>query len=452
MRILTINYRYFVSGGPERYLFNVTSLLQEHQHSVVPFSVQHPHNRPSEYSGFFLSPLGRGDEVYFSQLARSPRSMLRLTGRTFYSLEAKRKLGRLLDAHDVDIGYILHFLRWISPSVIDVLKERHVPVVVRASDYSYLCPQAHFLRDGQICELCLKGTVLHSLQHKCLQNSYLVSGVNLLSVYTHRLMGVMDKIDAFVCPSGFLLKKMREGGIGAGRLHHIPTFVESSRFAPEYEPGPYVLYFGRIAREKGVETLIDAAAELKKNPHYSGLQVKLAGRSNQGELERLQKAIRRSGVDGVEFLGDLDFEPMQRVIRGCACAVVPSLWYDNMPNTILETFASGKTVIASNSGSLPETVQDGNTGLLFEAGDHRDLADKIARLLDDRPLIRKLGRNARHVAETEYSPSVHYDRLMNLFHSFTGEAPPRLRSEDRRRRMQSTTFDKKLILTDSCPV
>lgn len=419
MRILTLNYRYFVSGGPERYLFNVTSLLQQHDHTVIPFSVQHKRNRPTEYAPYFLSSIAKGEEVYFKQLALSPRGIMKLLGRTFYSLEAKSKLRRLLGDANVDIGYILHFLRWMSPSVIDALKEREVPVVVRVSDYSYLCPQAHFLREGRVCELCLHGTVFHSLQYKCLQDSYAVSGANLLSMYFHRLLGIMGKVDAFVCPSDFLLRKMKEGGIQAQRLHHIPTFVECDRFEPQFDPGSYILYFGRIAREKGVETLIDAFASVKRNGRHSSLKLKLAGRSNKGEWERLGKNIAVYGVDGIEFLGDLEFEPMQHLIRNSACVVVPSLWYDNMPNTILEAFASGKPVIASNIGSLPETVQDGNTGFLFEPGNPEDLAGKIARLLDDPGTLQKLGKSARRMAETAYSPSVHYERLMGLFHSLS---------------------------------
>jgi len=418
MNILTVNYRYFVSGGPERYLFNVTSLLQRNQHTVIPFSIQHKANVETMYSKYFLSPLTSGNEVYFKELRRSPRSMLKLLGRTFYSFEAKSKLRQLLHAENVDIGYILHFLRWISPSIIDALHERGVPVVVRASDYSYVCPQAPFLRDGKICELCVHGNVLHSLQHKCLQSSYAVSGVNLLSVYLHRLLGVLNKVDAFVCPSRFLMSKMKEGGVAESKLHHIPTFVDSARFVPQFDPGPYVLYFGRIAQEKGIETLLDAFAVLKKNPRYSSLQLKLAGRSNQGELEKLQHKIASARIDDVQFLGELDFEHTQKLIQGSAFVIVPSIWYDNMPNTILETFASGKPVIASDLGSLPETVQEGVTGLLFRSGDTEHLAERIAQLINNPGLIRDFGKNARRQAETEYSPGVHYDRLMNLFHSF----------------------------------
>lgn len=417
MNILTVNDHYFVSGGPERYLFNVTSLLQWNQHSVIPFSVQHKANIETPYSKYFLSPLTSGDEVYFNELKSSPRSMLKLLGRTFYSFEAKSKLRQLLRAESIDIGYLLHFLRWISPSIVDGLHERGVPVVVRVSDYGYLCPHGDFLRDRKICELCLHGNIIHSVRHKCLQGSYAVSGVNLLSEYLHRLLGVMDRIDAFVCPSRFLLSKMKERGIAESKLHHIPTFVDSSRFLVQFDPGAYVLYFGRIAPDKGVEILIDAFSALKKNPRHSSVQLKLAGRSNRGELDSLQHKIAAAHIDDIQFLGELDFEAIQKLIRGCACVVVPSIWYDNMPNTILESFASGKPVIASSIGSLPEIILNEETGLLFEPGNAEHLADRLAYLLDNPVKILEMGRKAQHRAVTEFAPTAHYEKLIQLFRS-----------------------------------
>ncbi|MCH8330808.1 MAG: hypothetical protein IH946_05425, partial [Bacteroidetes bacterium] len=171
-------------------------------------------------------------------------------------------------------------MRWLSPSILDALKDNKVPIVVRLSDFTYLCPEGHFLRNGKVCELCLHGSHWNSVKYKCIQGSFPASLLNALAISYHNYKGLLDNVDAFVCPSPFTMGKMIEGGFPEEKMHHIPTFIEGTKFEPQFEAGDYVLFFGRISNEKGARILLEGFLELIKDPKHKDRKLIFAGRSN----------------------------------------------------------------------------------------------------------------------------------------------------------------------------
>ncbi|TKJ33554.1 MAG: hypothetical protein CEE38_20565 [Planctomycetes bacterium B3_Pla] len=419
LSILLVNYRFFVSGGPERYLFNFVKLLEEKGHQIIPFSVKHPKNQSTEYSEFFLSPITSDENsVLLSQLRKNPRTLVRLFGRVFYSLEAKKNVKAIVDRADVNIAYCLNFLRWISPSFITELYRARVPIIVRISDFSYICPEAHLLRDGRVCELCTKGRFSHSVRYKCVCNSFLLSFINFLSILLHKQLKLLDKIDAFVCPSQFTLERMAKAGFEKQKLFHVPTFVDSERIIPKFEPGNYILYFGRISHEKGIGVLLDAYEKLKGNKSKDSMPLYIVGKSYGKETEQLKKRIHLSGNKKVKVLDEVEKDQLFQIVGNSAFTIVPSIWYENMPNAILESFANGKPVVGSRIGSIPELVKHGETGLLFEPGDSDALAEKMQWMIDHPEDCSRMGQNARALVEKKYNPELHYKGLMEIFESF----------------------------------
>ncbi len=419
MNILLTNYRYFVSGGPERYLFNVKELLEEKGHKVIPFSVKHPKNEPTEYSDFFLSPLSEDEEsVTFRQFKLTPRTLLKLFDRTFMSVEARRKIRRLLEHDRIDVAYTLHFLRWISPSILPELSGRNIPIVVRVSDFEYMCPGTHLLRNGEVCDLCVGDGLWPSVRHRCIQGSLPLSLAHFASMSLYRLTGVLDRIDAFVCPSRFTMGLMKKAGFAEKKLFHVPTFIDLAAIDPSPAPGRYVLYFGRISPEKGVEVLLEAFLKYRGRSGASALPLRIVHTGGEG-ARSLEERVRSEGLEDIEILSGLSGREFHAVLRDAAFTVVPSICYDNMPNAILESYAFCKPVIGSGRGSIPEVIEDGRTGLLFEPGDSDDLADKLAWLAG-RPEERlNMGRNGRTIVESRHNKEAHYGRLMEVFAGLT---------------------------------
>lgn len=418
LNILLTNYRYFISGGPERYLFNVKELFEQKQHKVIPFSVKHPKNTPTPYSEFFLSPLSdEAESVTFRQFKLTPRTLIRLFDRTFLSVEARRQIKRLLESNDVDVAYTLHFLRWISPSIFYELSRNNIPIVVRVSDFEYMCPGTHLLRDGEICEICVGDKLWPSVKYRCVQNSFFLSLAHYVSMSLYKRIGILEKINAFVCPSQFTLAQMEKAGFGKQKLFHVPTFIDTQTIAPHFDRGQYILYSGRVSPEKGVNVLLDAFEKYKRENGTNTIPLYIIHTGGEN-VRDLEKRIKSDGMKDVTLLGGLSQREFYSYVKNAAFTVVPSLCYDNMPNVILESYAYGKAAIGSRRGSILELVQDGETGLLFEPGESDDLADKMGWLTAHSQECVDMGRNGRALVENEHNKEIHYERLMGVFSEF----------------------------------
>ncbi|MCD7843650.1 MAG: glycosyltransferase family 4 protein, partial [Clostridiales bacterium] len=174
--------------------------------------------------------------------------------------------------------------------------------------------------------------------------------------------------------------------------------------------GTYGLYFGRIDEEKGVETAVKAYEKLPDRV------LKIMGNDDTDEGKKLKDYVKEHELKNIEFLGYKSGAELEEVIKGARFTLIPSIWYDNLPNTALESFQYSKPVIASNIGSLPELVEDGVNGYLFEAGNAEQLAEKI-KLLDDDRKVNVMGVNSRRKLEDRFAPEKHYQALMELFES-----------------------------------
>ena len=418
LNILLANYRYFIGGGSERYLFNATELFGEKGHKVIPFSVKHPRNRPSGSSVFFFSSLSEVREaVLFGQFKLNPKTLIKLIDRSFYSIEARRQVKRLLSHHRIDIAYILHFLRWISPSILSEFSRNNIPIIVRISDFEYICHGTHLLRDGEICEICVEGNLLPSVKHKCIQDSFLLSLAHYLAMSLYKLTRIFNKIDAFIFPSVFALEQMARAGFARERMFHIPTFVDTQRIKPNFKPGQYILYFGRISSEKGIDVLLEAYQRYDRKDSKPTMPLYII-QTGKIDAERLMEKIEYEHMKNVHILGGLSREAFSSYIENAAFTVVPSLFYENLPNVVLESYAYGKAVVGSRRGSILEVIEDGVTGLLFEAGDSEDLADKLEWLATHPEDCVSMGRKAREAAEDKYNKELHYQKLMDVFQKF----------------------------------
>jgi len=409
-KILLVNYRYFISGGPEKYMFNIKRLFEQKGHKVIPFSTRNVQNIDTEYKKYFVKPIGGENVVYFNEYKKNPSTVLKLLSRSFYSPEVRKAMEYEIAMENPDTVYILHHVNKLSPSVIRAAKNSGKKVVVRLSDFFLMCPRFDFLREGNVCEDCLRGSLINAVRHNCVQNSKMASLIRIASMQYHRLIKIYDEVDCFVAPSAFLKSKLIEFGFDPKKVIHIPTFVDTAAITPNYTHDNYILYLGRLNKEKGVEYAVRAMGHVRDKT----LNLKVVGEASDGETNHLKKIISDEKISNVEFLGFKSGNELERLISNAKFIVVPSIWYDNMPNVLLEAFAYGKPAIVSNFGSLPEVVDDGKNGLLFEPKNVLDLADKIDQLSSDSERIIQFGKNARRKAEEQFNSELHYNRLKEV--------------------------------------
>ena len=411
MKILLVNYRYFISGGPEKYMFNIMEKLEAEGHEVIPFSIHSNKNMETEYSRYFVEPIGSRDAVYYDDYKKTPRTILQMISRSVYSFSVKRAIKRAIAATKPDLVYILHFINKLSPSVIKGAKEMGLPVVLRLSDYFLLCPRFDFLYQKKICEDCLIHGYRSCIRKRCIKGSLSASLIRVLSMKVHRILKVYKHLDAIIAPSEFLLNKLSVSGFEGSRINHIPTFTSGKKVVTEPEIGSYGLYFGRITEEKGVDTLIRAYELLGED-----YRLMVVGDDTTEEGIRLKEYVKEHGLKQITFTGFQSGAELEGIIKNARFTLIPSIWYDNLPNTALEAFHYYKPVLASNIGSLPELVIPGVNGYLFEAGNAEEAAALI-RTMEEDELVRRMGVNSHRLLQEQFSAERHYNDLMTLFRS-----------------------------------
>ena len=412
------NYRYFVSGGPERYLFNISEALAKKGHEVIPFSVRYSKNRPTPFDKFFVDPIGGDDEVTFQQHALTPRNVLRLLKRSFYDSGVERAARRITEETCPDIAYVLHYLRKMSPALLVGLKNAGIPIVVRLSDYAMLCPAALCLRDEKPCEKCANGSLWPSILYRCVQNSRGVSFINAAATYFHRWRRYFDLIDYYIVTNPFMMDMMSRAGYPKARIACIPTFVNSDVFRPADEKSSprSIIYCGRLERIKGVHIAIHALALLRKRRPDLNWRFVIAGGGDSNYIRQLKnQALMESLGDVIHFAGELDARAVADDVARATLSLQTQLCYENLPNALLESYACGTPIIASDIGSLRYSVNEGMNGFHFATGSSASLCDRIEYCLDHPERLAVMAQNARNTATSQYSEASHVERLVSLF-------------------------------------
>jgi glycosyltransferase involved in cell wall biosynthesis len=230
-------------------------------------------------------------------------------------------------------------------------------------------------------------------------------------MYIQRLLGLYELVDAFVVPCEFMKNKLIEGGVSEHKTHVLQYPIERT-LAPDetWHKKDYVLYFGRLSYEKGIDTLIDAFQKL--NPP---IDLYIIGRSYDGEEERLKRLIEPHVQNRIHFLGFQSGQTLMRWIAEALFSVVPSRWYDNAPISTYESFMNGTPVLASRIGGIPEQVEEGVTGRLFEPDSSDDLAQKMGEMLSNKTQLLQMGIAGQDYVKKKLLIKDQMDSLMNLF-------------------------------------
>lgn len=396
-----MNTYHYRRGGSDVIFMEHDAIFRRMGWNTAVFAMHHPRNEPSRWSGFFVDELEFGHRY-------SPWRKLMMSGKVIYSLEAQKRFTALLDGLRPDIVHAHCIYHHISPSVLPILKSRDIPVVMTAHDLKLACPAYKMLNRHGICERCRDGNLLHVVANRCVWGSLPVSALVAVESAIHRVTGIYrNTLDRIVAPSRFFRDKLIEWGWPAEKLVYIPNFIRTEEHSPEFTPGDYLLYCGRLAPEKGVATLIEAAK-------IADVTLKIAG---TGPEEARLKAVA-GACPRIEFLGYLAGEPLRQAIRQARAVVLPSEWYENAPMSVLEAYASGKPVIGARIGGIPEMVRANETGWLFESGNAEELTgllSLVASTPDDR--IAEMGREGRDFAVSNFNEDLYTGRMLDMYRS-----------------------------------
>lgn len=373
-RILIAHTRYQQRGGEDQVVEAEAQLLSQHDHDIALFTEDN------------------------HTIAEMPR--LRLAMNTIWSRATSSKAEVLFRKFRPDILHVHNTFPLMSPSIYWAAARHSIPVVQTLHNYRLVCPQAMLLRNGKVCEDCLTRLPLPAIRHKCYRDSATQTAVISSMISIHRSIGTFkNKVSAYIALTNFSKSKFIESGLPSERIFVKPNFVDIPQLARA--TGSRGLYVGRLSEEKGLNNLREAL-DILSNTDIDAI--------GSGPLETELKSSVHLHLHGWKSSDDV-----HTAMRKASFLVIPSIWYEGLPVTVIEAFACGLPVIASNIGSLGELIEDGLTGLLFKPGSSRHLAEKISWANTHLQELTEMGKLARLNYEKHFSPDSNYRRLAEIY-------------------------------------
>jgi glycosyltransferase involved in cell wall biosynthesis len=402
MRVLMANKYLYARAGAETYMLTVAAELQARGHAVGFFGMAHPENTT-------LGPCGTIPALEFGVRQGKLAALGNLARASFAAAAGAtpRRLRAFVRDFKPDLIHAHNIYNQMSPALF-VEHARRIPVVMTVHDYKPVCPNYSLFTQGETCTRCLSGRFGACVTHRCVQNSTFKSAIAAASSWMHKTRRSYTRgYHRLIAPSAFLSARLAEGGLPAERIDVLNNFAAP---APEFTPpGTGILYFGRLCREKGVHTLLEAYAGLRA-PRP---ELRIAG---EGPLaEELKAFARERGLTTVTWLGRIPPAAVARELERCAFSVVPSEWFENCSMAILESLAHGRAVIASDKGGNPELIRPGLDGDIFPSGDVAALRACMQPLADEPARCVQMGRRAREAALARFCPAVHLDALLKIY-------------------------------------
>lgn len=401
MKILMINKFLHPNGGSETYIFKLGAYLQSMGHEVQYFGMEHEGRC-----------VGNRVNAYTSDMdfhGGSKLSKLTYPLKTIYSSEARKKLRLVLEDFQPEVCHLNNFNYQLTPSTLLEIakwkKEGHpCRVIFTAHDYQLVCPN-HMCNNpntGENCEKCLGGHFGNCTKGKCIHGSLAKSAVGTLEAMLWNGCGVYKNIDVMICCSEFLKTKMDCNPLFAGKTLALHNFVDKVE-RKEKEKQDYVLYFGRFSREKGIDTLLKVCKALPDIPFV------FAGTGPlEGEI---------AGVPNIKNVGFQRGQALENLIRQARFSVYPSQWYENCPFSVMESQLYGTPVLGADIGGIPELIEVGKTGELFESGNAAQLEKKIRTLWEDRELTDRYSENCAHLRFDDVA--AYTEKLLKLYRGET---------------------------------
>jgi len=405
MKVILAHKFLHMMGGTEVYFQNLSEILNENGHETIPFAVQDIRNPPNEFEQYFPESLDFRDQSAVYKI----QNFGRIIGRTLYSFESRRKIASLIDDHSPDIAHLQCIENHISPSIIDELRQRNIPIVQSVNTYKHVCAAYRLYRTDihQTCDKCLGGSHYHALLNRCVKGSLVGSALGTLEMYLHQSwMKIYHKVDKFIVPNSFMANKMIEGGYPEDKIVKMRNPFDVSAIVPTFNNGEYLLYFGRIEPEKGVLNLVKAMKQLPSH------RLIIVGEGS--DLEICLDWSKQNKLNNIEFVGPKWGEELASYLQNCTAVVVPSLWHEPSPYVIYQALAQGKPVVASRVGGIPDLINE-ETGRLFNPDDIDDLAAKLLSIVETQDAAITMGKAARAWAEKELSHQYYFERLMEVY-------------------------------------
>lgn len=397
MKVLLIHNVHFRGGGADVVYLNTGDLLKKYGHTVIYFSFKNKSNISCRQEKYFVDEPSKLGHIF----------------NNFYNKVAAKKLEELLSIEKPNIAHLHSFWGGLSPSIIRILRKYNIPIIHTVHDYNLLCPVTTSIdRKGNICEACNGKHFYRGVFKRCFKGSFLKSLILSCALYfRRRFYNPLRLIDGFVFVSSFAYFKHLELMPGLNKsnsiiLHNFNQLYQSK--LDNFKSKNYFLYFGRLSREKGINTLISAFK------HFKNINLKIVGTGPEEIF--LKNLALKARSDNIEFVGYKTGNDLNKIISGASFTIVPSEWWENNPMTIIESYSAGVPVIGANVGGIPEIIVEGKTGYLFEMKNVEQLIQTILNansLTEDQYSIMAI--ESSKFAVNHFNEQQHLKKLLDFY-------------------------------------
>jgi len=383
MRVLQVHNQYRFFGGEDAVVENTAKLMER---------------RGVQISSVIRSSCDVGSGLW-SRVSASLSSV--------HSRSSYLSMENILRELEPSVVHIHNLYPLLSPSVLLACSRASVPVVMTLHNFRLICPIGIFFRQGKVCEACVGGREYSCVLNNCRNSLAESTAYAVRTVVARRFRQFVKGVNAFVAPAQFLVRKYVDAGFDEQKFTVIPNFTPLPTREANPHSGKFAAFIGRFSPEKGVDILADAISRIPE------MVLSLAG-----DWSAMPETVGRLPRNA-SLMGNLGGAELEAFFRGARFIVVPSVCYEVCPMVVLESMSFGLPVIASNIGGLPELVEDGQTGLLFEPGNAADLSDKMRRLWNDPSLCERLGKAARKKVKKVYSEHAFFEGLRSVYSELT---------------------------------
>lgn len=393
MKIMLCHNYYQIPGGEDEVFHSERAMLEEHGHQVEIYT---RHN----------------DEI-----AKLPN--WKVAAQTLWSRQTVSDLRDRLKTFQPDLLHCTNTFPLISPSVHSLAKRLGIRTVQSVHNYRFACMGGMCEREGSLCTKCVgKSIPIAGIRHRCYRDSLLGSGVVGAYLVGHRWLGTWRrKVDRFILLSRSMKDVWDSAGMPGDKVSVKPNFVKDD---PGFSSTGNldVVFAGRLAPEKGLSVLLDAWKKIKQDQQSLTGCLRIFG---DGPLRKLVEEAARN-TEGIIYEGWTPLNKVMQAMKESRCVVVPTVSYEPFGLVVIQAFAGGTPVIASDRGTLSELVQSGMTGFRFEPGKADSLAAEIKRCFElSATEYESMRTNARLQYENNYTRQANYQRLMEIYEATLNE-------------------------------
>ncbi|MDR1682447.1 MAG: glycosyltransferase [Candidatus Symbiothrix sp.] len=391
MKILLANKFYYRRGGDSIATINLEHLLINQGHEVAVFAMQHPETIDTPYLIYFPSEVS----------VNNKSDILKFMLRPFGTSKVKQKWTQLLDDFQPDVVHLNNIHSQLSPVIAQIAHQRGIKVVWTLHDYKLLCPRYDCLVNGKTpCEKCFTDKK-QAIVHRCIKNSLPMSVVAYLEAMKWNRKKLETYTGQFICPSRFMRNKMIQGGFNPDKLNVLSNFADLQKIGINtFEKENYYCFLGRISYEKGIESLLKAAIPLPYRLIIIG----------DGPLRsKMENLVQKT--PHISFVGYQKWPEIKEIVSKARFCVLPSECYENNPLSLIESLCLGTPVLGAKIGGIPELIEEGKNGVLFESKNVDDLKNKIEKMfLQDFDF-----QNMAKDAQQKYSAEKYYKQIINIY-------------------------------------